>query len=110
MIGLNDNDDKVVLCAANSYKSGYYLNPDFDDLPEQVKIELKKICVGHCEEAGGIFILEFNKGELNIKVMNDDNDFYFDEIESGLYISKVQREKEELLNSLELFYKLKLSL
>ena len=33
--------DKVVLCGANSYEEKYYLNPDFDRLPDHVKDELK---------------------------------------------------------------------
>ena len=39
-----------------------------------------------------------------MKTMVDDSDFYFDEIESGLMISKYQKEKEELFESLELLY------
>ena len=34
-------DEKVVLCGANSYEEKYYLNPDFDRLPDHVKDELK---------------------------------------------------------------------
>ena len=37
--------DKVVLCGANSYEEKYYLNPDFDRLPDHVKDELKIMCV-----------------------------------------------------------------
>lgn len=39
-------DDKVVLCGANSYNEKYYLNPDFEGLPDQVKEEFKDyVCV-----------------------------------------------------------------
>ena len=31
-----------VLCAANSYNEKYYLNPDFDRLPEAVKKETRR--------------------------------------------------------------------
>ena len=34
-------DEKIVLCGANSYEQRYYLNPDFDALPDNVKDELK---------------------------------------------------------------------
>ena len=30
-------DGKVVLCGANSYEEKYYLNPDFEQLPDDVK-------------------------------------------------------------------------
>ena len=33
--------DKIVLCGANSYEEKYYLNPDFDALPDFIKDELK---------------------------------------------------------------------
>ena len=59
----------------------------------------------YTENCGGIITLEFDIcGNLNIKTMVDDSDFYFDEIESGLMISKYQKEKEELFESLELLY------
>ena len=38
-------DGKVVLCGANSYEEKYYLNPDFEQLPDHVKDELKIMCV-----------------------------------------------------------------
>ena len=30
-------EDKVVLCGANSYEEKYYLNPDFAQLPDNIK-------------------------------------------------------------------------
>ena len=74
-------------------------------LPQSIKDELKVLCTMYTENCGGIITLEFDIcGNLNIKTMVDDSDFYFDEIESGLMISKYQREKEELFESLELLY------
>ena len=34
-------EENVVLCAASAYNEKYYLNEDFEALPEQVKDELK---------------------------------------------------------------------
>lgn len=97
--------ENTVLCGANSYKQKYYLNSKFDMLPQSIKDELKVLCTMYTENCGGIITLEFDIcGNLNIKTMVDDSDFYFDEIESGLMISKYQREKEELFESLELLY------
>ena len=53
-------DGKVVLCGANSYEEKYYLNPDFEQLP-------------------------------------DDG--------SQLKIKQLQREKQDLLQALQLYYK-----
>ena len=34
-------DEEMVLCAASSYEQKYYLNPEFESLPEAVKQELQ---------------------------------------------------------------------
>ena len=34
-------EEKIVLCGANSYERKFYINPDFEALPESVKDELK---------------------------------------------------------------------
>ena len=50
--------------------------------------------------------LEFEEdGTLCFQVSSQENDFFFDEIGSGLRIKAIQKEKQELLASLELFYK-----
>ena len=101
------NSENMVLCGASSYVQKYYFNEKFKLLPEEIKNELKIMCVSFAEEAGGILTLEFdNSGDLKFCVRVDDGDFYFDEIESGLKISSYQRKKEELLSQLELFYKM----
>ena len=51
------NEDRV-LCGANSYEKKYYLNPKFNNLPEQVKQELQIMCVMFTEEVGGTLIVE----------------------------------------------------
>lgn len=45
-------EEKIVLCGANSYEKRFYLNPDFDALPESVKDELKIMCVLYTEDVG----------------------------------------------------------
>lgn len=101
------NSENMVLCGASSYVQKYYFNEKFNLLPEEIKNELKTMCVSFAEEAGGILTLEFdNSGDLKFCVRVDDGDFYFDEIESGLKISSYQRKKEELLSQLELFYRM----
>ena len=101
--------EKRVLCVANSYLQKYYFNPLYSSLPGEIQKELKLLCVAHVEEAGGILSLEFNeRGRLQIKTMAHDHDFYYDEIESGILVGRLQREQEELLSRLELFSRLAL--
>ena len=100
------NQDNVVLCGANSYEEKYYFNEDFAALPDAIKKELRIMCVLFVSEVGGILLLEFEEdGTLIFQVYSRDDDFFFDEIGSGLKIRELQKEKEELLKSLELFYK-----
>ena len=99
-------DEEMVLCAASAYERKFYLNPEFNSLPEEVKQELQIMCVLFTEDVGGILFLEFTpEGNLEFRVEAEDQDYLFDEIGSGLKIRQYQREKKELLESLELFYR-----
>ncbi len=99
-------EENVVLCGANSYEQKYYLNPDFENLPDRVKDELKIMCVLFTEDIGGIITLQYTKeGQLEFKVICDEYDVFFDEIGCGLKIKQLQTEKRELLEALEMFYK-----
>ncbi len=98
--------DNVVLCASSSYDQKYYLNEDFNALPEAIKDELKIMCVLYTEDVGGVLKLEFDDdGTLLFQVTSDEGDLLFDEIGSVLKIKELQVKKLELLESLELYYK-----
>lgn len=98
--------DKVVLCACSAYEQKYYLNPDFEGLPQAVQEELKIMCVMHAAEAGGILTMCYDEdGNLLFEVSADEGDILFDEISSGLKIRQMQNEKRDLLESLELYYR-----
>ena len=38
-------EDNVVLCVSNAYEKKFYMNPDFNGLPDHIKKELKIMCV-----------------------------------------------------------------
>ena len=96
----------VILCAANSYEEKYYLNPMFKGLPESIQKELQIICVLFTEEIGGLFILEFDKeGNLLIRTEAEEIDYMYDEIGAALMVKEIQKQRMELLQSLELYYK-----
>ena len=99
-------DENVVLCASNSYEKKYYFNPEFDKLPDDIKNELKIMCVVFTEEVGGILDMEFDgDGNLLFKSEADEGDLLYDDIACGMLIKKLQYEKRDLLESLEMFYK-----
>ncbi|MCC8136961.1 MAG: DUF6145 family protein [Clostridiales bacterium] len=96
----------VVLCGASAYEQKYYLNEVFDNLPEQIKEELQVMCVLYTEDVGGVLLLEFDgNGNLQFQTEAREDDFSYDDIGSALKIREIRREKEDLLRSLELYYK-----
>lgn len=101
------NEDKVVLCAANAYEKKYYFNEKFNKMPDSIKNELHIICVLFTEEVGGVFTMAFeDDGELLFETNADTDDIYYDEISSGLLIGEVKRTRQELLESLSLYYRI----
>lgn len=99
-------DETTVLCGANSYVQKYYFNENFNSLPEGVKQELQIMCVLFTEDVGGVLTMEFTpEGDLEFKVASSEEDYLFDEIGSALKIKQYQSEKRELLESLELYYR-----
>ena len=99
-------DEEMVLCAASAYERKFYLNPEFNSLPEEVKQELQIMCVLYTADVGGILMVVYDEnGNLELKLYHIEDDFTFDEICSVLKIKELQKTKEELFESLEMFYK-----
>lgn len=100
-------DERIVLCGANSYEQKFYLNPDFEALPESVKDELKIMCVLYTEDVGGVLELVYDEeGSLEFRTSYDEGDYFYDEIGSVLKIKQYQNVKRELLESLETYYRI----
>ena len=99
-------EEEVVLCAASAYEQKFYLNPQFESLPEAVRQELQIMCVLYTADVGGVLLLVFDENvNLELKVEHNEGYFSFDEIGSVLKIKELQNTKEELFKSLEMFYK-----
>ncbi len=98
--------ENIVLCASSTYEQKYYFNDDFNGLPDAIKDELKIMCILYTEDIGGILTLEYEEdGTLVFQVTAEETDLLFDEIGSVLKIKELQKTKGELLESLELYYK-----
>lgn len=103
---MENMEEEIVLCAASSYERKFYLNPEFESLPETIRQELQIMCVLYTEDVGGIFMVVYDEnGNLELRVDHEEDDFAFDEIGSVLKIKELQQKKAELFESLELFYK-----
>ncbi len=98
--------ENVILCGSSKYTKKYYLNEDFNGLPQQVKDELKIMCVLYTEEIGGTLELQFDDdGNLSLITDAEEGDLLYDEIGSVLKIKKLQKEKAELFEQLETYFK-----
>ena len=98
--------DEVVLCGSSAYTRKFYLNEDFENLPEQIKNDLKILCVLYTEDVGGTLQLIFDEeGNLTFRTECEENDCMYDEIGSVLKIKQLQQTKKDLFEALEMFYK-----
>ena len=98
---------EVVLCVSNAYKKKYYLNENFNGLPQAIRDELKIMCVLYTEDVGGILELVFDEdGNLDFRTSCKENDFFYDEIGSVLKIKQYRNERRELLESIETYYRI----
>lgn len=99
-------ENRIVLCGANAYEKKYYFNEDFKSLPEAIQEELHIISVLFTEEVGGIFTIVFETdGSVSLETDAAEEDILYDEISSGLLIGEIKRKRQELFESLSLYYK-----
>ena len=99
-------EDRVVLCASSKYEEKYYLNPAFNGLPDAIKDDLQAMCVLFTEDVGGILTMEIDEeANLNLVTMSTEDDLLYDEIGSVLKVKQIRNDRRELMESLELYYR-----
>lgn len=95
-----------VLCGASAYEEKYYFNEEFDKLPEGIKQDLQIMCVVFTQNVGGVLVLEFDtEGNLLLTTEANEADAMYDDIGSVLEIKALQTKRKDLLQSLELYYR-----
>ena len=105
-INMEDNNGRIVLCGANAYEKKYYFNEKFKGIPESIKEELHIICVLFTEEVGGVFTIVFEEdGSISLETDAYEEDILYDEISSGLLVREIKMNRQELMESLSLYYK-----
>ena len=98
--------EHTVLCGANAYEMKYYFNEQFDSIPESIKNELHILCVLFTEEVGGVFTIVFEEdGSVSLETDAYEEDILYDEISSGLLVREIRMQRQELWESLSLFYR-----
>ena len=99
-------DGRIVLCGANAYEQKYYFNEQFAAIPDSIKEELHIICVLFTEEVGGIITIVFEEdGSVSLETDAKESDLLYDEISSGLMIREIRRNRQEMFESLSLYYR-----
>lgn len=102
-----DMSNRIILCVSNAYLEKYYYNSLFEGIPQSIQEELKIMSVLFTQDMGGIFLIAFEEdGTLILETEYEENDYAYDEIGSGLLIGEVKRRKAELLESLNLYYRI----
>ena len=103
---VEDKKQRLVLCGAHAYEQKYYFNEQFAGIPDSIKDELHVICVLFTEEVGGIFTIVFEEdGSIAMETNAEEDDLLYDEISSGLMVGEIRRNRQELLESLQLYYR-----
>jgi hypothetical protein len=103
---MEEKSGRIVLCGANAYEQKYYFNEKFKSIPDSIKDELHVICVLFTEEVGGVFTIVFEEdGNVSLETDAYEEDILYDEIGSALLIKEVQKHRQELFESLSMYYK-----
>lgn len=99
-------EERIVLCGANAYEQKYYFNEQFVNIPDSIKEELHIICVLFTEEIGGIFTVVFEEdGSVSLETDANEDDLLYDEVSSGLMVSEIRRNRQEMFEALSLYYR-----
>ena len=99
-------DGRMVLCAANKYEMKYFFNKNFDRIPKSIQDELHIISVLFVQEVGGIFKIVFDEdGDITMETEAAEDDFLYDDISAGLMVAEIKRTRQEMFESLRMFYK-----
>ncbi|MEF9959783.1 MAG: DUF6145 family protein [Niameybacter sp.] len=96
--------EKQIILSVSPYNHKYYFEPNFNDIPSEIKEELTEAIAAIAEKVNAIISVGFNEeGQIFIE-QTADADIFIDEIGAALEIKKLQQEKAELLKSLQLWY------
>lgn len=96
--------EKQIVVCASPHNHKYYFEPSFNDMPLAIKEEITEEVAKIAEKVNAIITLGFyENGNFYIE-QTEGTDVFADEIGAELEIKKFQKEKEELLKSMRLWY------
>ncbi len=92
--------NKTILAAASFEKQKYYINPEFLQLPNDVKKEVRDMCIVMAQKLMCTFVIGFfDDGNMYFDFVKTDDAFDFD-------TQSFKNEKAELIKSLKMWYML----
>lgn len=98
--------DKVILAYVSQYKEKYFWNEEIGTLPESIKKEVLMNMIFICEEAGGVVELGFDEDDvIYLDSYAEEDDLGYDQVSGRLLVSEMEREKKELLDELQQWYR-----
>ncbi|WP_053982739.1 DUF6145 family protein [Niameybacter massiliensis] len=96
--------EKQIVISVSPYNHKYYFDPKFNDIPTEIKEELAEAIAAIAEKVNAIISVGFNEdGQIFID-QTADEEIFVDEIGAALEIKRLQKDKAELLKSLQLWY------
>lgn len=96
--------EKQIVLSVSPYNHKYYFEPNFNDIPTAIKEELTEAIAAIAEKVNAIISLGFDEeGQIFVE-QTADEDVFVDDIGAALEIKRLQKDKAELLKSLQLWY------
>lgn len=97
--------EKTVIAAASYYNQKYFVNPEFNDIPTEIRNELRLICINLSEKLHCAFFVGFtDAGTIYFETRAEEADYDYDEIGADLEIKELGKTHSELIRTLQLWY------
>lgn len=97
--------EAMTVAAASFAQQKYFLAEDFLTLPEEIKEDIKVLCVLTAQKLGCTFLLDMDEdGDISFRLVREVDDLNFDEIGAELEVKEISRKQKELLHALKLWY------
>lgn len=98
--------EETILIAVSPYLKKYFINPAYEDLPEEISEWLRAKLGALAEKSGATIILGFNENNNMYLTYQYENNNFSDEIGAELLLKKFTQQEEEVLNSIKAWYAL----
>jgi len=97
-------EQPIVIAAASGANKKYFFEHDFDELPKEVKDEIKELCIVMADKLHCAFLMGFSPGgKLFIQIIKEDP-LEFDEIGAELEVNRIKTQYADFLGQLEGWY------